>query len=136
MTYNAALIFSIFFLFVAPAIGEKGVPFISTLDQNQAAFFQYTLPDEGLTLTFEVETGLIVCFASNRIQNPNEALHDFRVETSSFADVFISQEANSSTTIFISCEGQNGINSFTLNTTCGDTTTGMYVMHRAKYRSL
>ena len=127
------------FSFVAPAIGEKGVPFISTLNQNQAAFFQYTLPDEGLTLTLEVETGLIVCFASNRVQNPNEALYDFRIEASSFADVFISQdnlEANSSTTIFISCEGQNGVNSFSLNTTCGDTTTGTYVMHKVKYRLL
>ena len=116
------------FCFVASAVGEIAQPFISTLDRNQAAFFQYTLPEEGLTLRLEVEVGFIVCFASNRIQNPNEAVYDFRVETSSSADVFISPdnfEANSSTTIFVSIEGRSALNNFTLNTTSGDTTIGM-----------
>ena len=118
------------FLILASAIGEVGQPFISTLEQNQTAFFQYTLPEEGLTLRLEVETGLIVCFVSNRIENPNEALYDFRVETSRISDVYISLDnlqENSSTTIYISCEGRSGINNFTLNTTSGDTTTGTYV---------
>ena len=117
------------FLVLASAIGEIGQPFISTLEQNQTAFFQYTLPEEGLTLKLEVETGLIVCFASNRIENPNEALYNFRVETNSSADVYISLDnlqGNSSTTIYISCEGRSGVNNFTLNTTSGDTTTGTY----------
>ena len=102
---------------------------MSTLVHNQTAFFQYTLPEEGLTLRLEVETGLIVCFASNRIENPNEALYDFRVETSSSADVYISMDnlQGNSSTIYISIEGQSGINNFTLNTTSGDTTTGTYV---------
>ena len=76
-----------------------------------------------------METGLIVLFASNRIENPNEALYDFRVETNSSADVYISLDnlqENSSTTIYISIEGQGGLNNFTLNTTSGDTTTGTY----------
>ena len=117
------------FLILASAIGEVGQPFISTLEQNQTAFFQYTLPEEGLTLRLEVETGLIVCFASNRIENPNEALYDFRVETSRISDVYISLDNSqeNSSTIYISCEGRSGINNFTLNTTSGDTTTGTYV---------
>ena len=117
------------FSFLASAIGEIGQLFMSTLEQNQTAFFQYTLPEEGLTLKLVVETGLIVCFASNRIENPNEALYDFRVETSSSADVYISLDnlQGNSSTIHISIEGQSGINNFTLNTTSGDTTTGTYV---------
>ena len=116
-------------LFLASAIGEIGQPFISTLEQNQTAFFQYTLPEEGLTLKLVVETGLIVCFASNRIEIPNEAFYDFRVETSSSADVYINLDnlQDNSSTIYISIEGQSGINNFTLNTTSGDTTTGTYV---------
>ena len=71
----------------------------------------------------------------NKIQNPNEAFYDWRLETRTSADVYISPddlEESSSltkrqvlqslhTTIFISIEGQSGINNFTLNTTYGDT---------------
>ena len=114
------------FRFLASAIGEIGQPFISTLEQNQTAYFQYTLPEEGMTLRLEVETGLIVCFASNRIENPNEALYDFRVETNSSADVYISLDdlQGNSSIVYISIEGRSGRNNFTLNTTSGDTTTG------------
>ena len=121
--------------FVASAIGEISEPFIGTLQQNQAAFFQYTLPEEGLTLRLEVEIGLIVLFASNKIRNPNEAFYDWRLETRSSADIYISLEGISSigkrqvvqsanTTIFVSIEGQSVTNNFTLNTTYGDTTIG------------
>ena len=124
------------FCFVAPAIGEITEPFIGTLERNQAAFFQYTLPEEGLTLRLEVEIGLIVLFASNKIRNPNEAFYDWRLETRSSTDIYISLEGISpigkrqvlqsvNTTIFVSIEGQSLINNFTLNTTYGDTTIGM-----------
>ena len=124
------------FCFVAPAIGEITEPFIGTLEQNQAAFFQYTLPEEGLTLRLEVEIGLIVLYASNKIRSPNEAFYDWRLETRSSTDIYISLEGISpigkrqvlqsvNTTIFVSIEGQSLINNFTLNTTYGDTTIGM-----------
>ena len=124
------------FCFVAPAIGEITEPFIGTLERNQAAFFQYTLPEEGLTLRLEVEIGLIVLYASNKIRSPNEAFYDWRLETRSSTDIYISLEGISpigkrqvlqsvNTTIFVSIEGQSLINNFTLNTTYGDTTIGM-----------
>ena len=87
------------------------------------------------TLRLEVEIGLIVLFASNKIRNPNEAFYDWRLETRSSADIYISLEGISSigkrqvvqsanTTIFVSIEGQSVTNNFTLNTTYGDTTIG------------
>lgn len=122
-------------MFVASAIGDVAQAFMGTLQQNQVAFFQFTLPEEGLTLRLEVQTGLVVLYASNKIQNPNEAFYDWRLETRTSADVYISpddlEESSSltkrqvlqslNTTIFISIEGQSGINNFTLNTTYGDT---------------
>lgn len=122
-------------MFVASAIGDIAEAFMGTLEQNQVAYFQFTLPDEGLTLKLEVQTGLVILYASNKIQNPNEAFYDWRLETSSSTDVYISpddlEESSSltkrqvlqslNTTIFISIEGQSGINNFTLNTTYGDT---------------
>ena len=124
----------LFFCFIASAIGEIAEPFISTLEQNQVAFFQFVLPEEGLTLRLEVHIGLVVLFASNKIQNPNEAFYDWKLETSSSADVYISLEGITkqqvlqftNTTIFISIKGQSGVNNFTLNSTSGDTSTGMY----------
>ena len=82
-----------------------------------------------------MEIGLIVLFASNKIRNPNEAFYDWRLETRSSADIYISLEGISSigkrqvvqsanTTIFVSIEGQSVTNNFTLNTTYGDTTIG------------
>ena len=121
-----------FSVFLASAIGEIAEPFISTLEQNQVAFFQFNLPEEGLTLRLEVRIGLVVLFASNKIQNPNEAFYDWKLETSSSADVYISLEGitkqqvlqSVNSTIFISIKGQSGVNNFTLNSTSGDTTTG------------
>ena len=83
-----------------------------------------------------MEIGLIVLFASNRIRNPNEAFYDWRLDTRSSADIYISLEGISSigkrqvlqsvnTTIFVSIEGQSVTNNFTLNATYGDTTIGM-----------
>ena len=83
-----------------------------------------------------MEIGLIVLFASNKIRNPNEAFYDWRLETRSSTDIYISLEGISpigkrqvlqsvNTTIFVSIEGQSVINNFTLNTTYGDTTIGM-----------
>ena len=121
----------LFFCFhIASAIGEIAEPFISTLEQNQVAFFQFILPEDGLTLRLEVRIGLVVLFASNKIQNPNEAFYDWKLETSSSADVYISLEGITkqqiqqfvNTTIFISIRGQSGVNNFTLNSTSGDTT--------------
>ena len=100
---------------------------MGTLEQNQVAYFQFTLPEEGLTLKLEVQTGLVILYASNKIQNPNEAFYDWKLETSSSADVYISPDdlevspsltkrqvlQSLNTTIFISIEGQSGTNNFT-----------------------
>ena len=126
------------FVHVAPAIGEVTQAFMGTLEQNQKAFFQFALTEEGLTLKLEVQVGFIVLFASSKIQNPNGAFYDWRLETRSSADVYISQDdldetssvakrqvlqsSNSTINVYISIEGQSGINNFTLNTTYGDTT--------------
>jgi len=65
---------------------------MGTLEQNQKAFFQFALTEEGLTLKLDVQIGFIVLFASSKIQNPNEAFYDWRLETRSSADVYISQD--------------------------------------------
>ena len=123
---------------LAPAIGEIAQAFMGTLEQGQKAFFQFVLTEEGLTLKLDAQLGLIALFASSKVPNPNEAFYDWRLETSSSADVYISQEdleetssvtkrqvlqsVNDTINVYISIEGRSGINNFTLNTTYGDTT--------------
>ena len=66
-------------------------------------------------------------------RTPKEILKVPPLETSSSADVYISLEGITkqqvlqftNTTIFISIKGQSGVNNFTLNSTSGDTSTGM-----------
>ena len=126
---------STFLFYIAPAIGEIEQAFMGTLEQNQQAFFQFDLPEEGLTLKLDVETGSIVLYASTKVQNPNEALYDWRLETRRSTDVYISPDdledtssiskrqdvQSANITLYVSIEGQDGMNTFILNTTYGDT---------------
>ena len=119
---------------------------------GHVSYFQYELPEEGMTLRLKVEMGRVVLYASTRIPNPNSALYDIRLETSSTEDVFLSPEdlltseggmgrrstemagsagrkrsvegrGATNTTIFVTTEGLKGDNSYVLETTFGDTST-------------
>ena len=90
-----------------------------------------------MTLKMDITSGSVVMYGSNKIQNPNEAFHDFQL-TSNRREIFIhtgffqhssspisKRQAPNITdiTVYVSIEGQSAVNNFTLNTTVGDTTT-------------
>ena len=117
------------------------------------SYFQYELPDEGMTLRLNVAAGRVVLYASARVQNPNSALYDVRLETESNEDVFLSpsdlqtgggllggsvvgagkrrrdsedsgEEGDLAVTmIYVTVEGLEKNNSYVLETTFGDTST-------------
>ena len=109
------------------------------LGGGEVSFFQYQLPTQGMTVHLDVQEGSVVLYASSTIQNPNEALYDYRLETDSSADVFLDPvtlegrpqvvankrrqvgDSFTNTTVYISIEGEEDINSFVLETTFGDT---------------
>ena len=120
--------------------------------QGSVSYFQYELPDEGMTLRLNVAAGRVVLYASTRVQNPNSALYDLRLETESTEDIFISPrdfveegegggDTDSSMAgvgrrrinleererdvmmIFVTVEGLEQSNSYVLETTLGDTST-------------
>ena len=123
---------------IAPAITTPGQVIATTIQQNEATFLQVALPEEGMTFSLDVSQGSVVMFGSNKIQNPNEAFHDFMLSDNQ-PELFVNEETFSSssitkrqimnntddtdTTIYISIQGKSGFNNFTLNTTTGDTTT-------------
>lgn len=116
---------------------------VSTQLLGRVSYFQYELPEEGMTLRLNVAAGRVVLYASTRIPNPNSALYDIRIETDSTEDVFVRPEdllrsggvgrrkrlegghgGNSTgTMIYVSIEGLRGNNSYILETTFGDTST-------------
>ena len=77
-----------------------------------------------MTIQLNVSYGSVVCYASDRYQNPNEAQgYDWRIEVSTFADVFLDPALLSrtpGTTIYVAIEGSSSSNTFTLGNTEGD----------------
>lgn len=97
-----------------------------TVVHGDRKYFQFPFPSYGVTLQLTVSTGYVICYASDRYANPNqEQGYDWRVEVSSFADVFLDPSLLSrtpGTTIYVAIEGyNNGASStFTLGNTEGD----------------
>ena len=134
----------------APAISDAGQVISSQLGQGQVSFFQFSLPKEGMTFKIDITSGSVVIYGSNKIHNPNEAFHDFQL-SSSRREIFIytayfqhssspisSRQAPNITniTVFVSIEGQNAVNTFTLNTTIGDTTTPAGTMSLGPFKDI
>ena len=123
---------------IAPAISTPGQVISTSIQQNVATFLQVALPEEGITFSLDVSEGSVVMYGSNKIQNPNEAFHDFMLSDDK-PDIFVNQETfspstgttkppginntnNIDITVYLSIQGQRALNNFTLNTTVGDTT--------------
>ena len=120
---------------------------VSTQLLGTVSYFQYELPNEGMTLRLNVAAGRVVLYASARIRNPNSALYDVRLETETTEDVFVSREdlvmgddggmggvgrrrnaegeegGSTVTLVFVTVEGLGKNNSYTLETTFGDSST-------------
>ena len=131
-------------LVTAPAISDVGQNITNTLQPDQVSFLQFTLPTAGMTFHLDVSRGSVVVYGSNKIENPNAAFYDFMMSNNQ-PEVFVTKETfdrssspmvtntNGTTTnltnilVYISIRGQ-GVSTFALNTTTGDTTTGIAIM--------
>ena len=127
-------------LVTAPAIFDVGQIITLTLQPNQVSFLQFTLPTAGATLHLNVSIGSVVLFGSNEIRNPNVAFYNFKLSNNRPAEVFINEETFgnngpsvvstngitnfTNVTVYVSIQGPG---TFTLNTTIGDTTTGIII---------
>ncbi len=48
--------------------------------------------EEGATLKFMTSSGLVTVYLSSEVPNPNEAVHDYKLETDGRTDLFIDPE--------------------------------------------
>ena len=78
-----------------------------------------------------VDEGSVVMYGSRKIQNPNEALNDFKLLNGN--EIFVDRQffqrnspsenvTNTTIILHVSIQGQNDVNKFLLNTTIGDAT--------------
>ena len=125
-----------------PAIADVEVVFYRILQYDECAYFQFKLPYVGMTLKIEVNYGTVVVYISNKLCNPNEAIYDWKLQTSTSVDVFISLEGleinslsppnatpqetidttETTVTIYVSVQGSAEKSDIILTTSYGNTT--------------
>lgn len=105
---------------------------------GEVSFFEYQVPEEGITLTLRRQQGSATLYASNKLQNPNSALYDYRIDGE--GQVYVDPEELLSvavsnrrkresvtllgnvTTLYVSVEGiEDVINSFEIEASLGNT---------------
>ena len=95
-----------------------------TVRKGERIYYRFTFLTSGVTITLNVIGGFVVCYASDRYRNPNEAQgYDWRIEVGGYADVYLDPSLLSRTpgaTLYVAIEGVNTSNHFTLGNTEGD----------------
>uniref|UniRef100_A0A1X7VAA2 Uncharacterized protein n=1 Tax=Amphimedon queenslandica TaxID=400682 RepID=A0A1X7VAA2_AMPQE len=124
---------------------ETGKEIATTLKKGASRSLQYVFPSTGMTLKIDITVGNLVVRGSFTIQNPDALTQDFSVTSNGNGiDYFISPQLYVQSTtddddddgsrrkrqtsmpnVYLSVAGLNDINSFSLNTTFGDTTSPM-----------
>jgi len=108
-----------------------------TLDMGENIRYHYPLPEDGMTVEICVQAGNIVLFASTKVTTPNSALYEYKMdisgqssETEVCDDVYVDSPARrkrhvvSNITLYVAVNGVDESNTFALNSTIGDTTSG------------
>ena len=128
----------------APAIASISDPLKTSLSMDESRLLQYPFPDEGITLKVDITIGQVQVRGSFTIRNPTSLTADFTIQsTSTGIDYFISPDlyqsstggiqtsrrrrqtgslSNTTANVYLSIVGLLSNNTFSLNTTYGDTT--------------
>ena len=94
-------------------------------------YYQYYFPSNGITITLNVGTGTVNCYISDRFQNPNEELYDWKIVVTDYSDIFIDPNLLGRTpglNVYVGLQGIGSTNIFTLDCTIGDTR-GIYIYY-------
>lgn len=108
------------------------------LDLGETSFFEYQIPEEGMTVTMLRQEGTASLFASSRVRNPNSAFYEYRIDNE--GEVYIdlqelfgdreerdsdredSDDGSARNILHVSVEGTGmEINSFQIRTSAGNT---------------
>ena len=108
-------------IFTEVAIGN---PVSDSIGSDQFRFYIFPFLSGGVTIRVEVFRGGVWCYASDTNRNPSSRDYTWRLFISEYDDSFIDPSSLGRTAgslLFVAIEGVQATNSFTLNTTTGDT---------------
>lgn len=107
------------------------------LEMGEVSYFEYQVPEDGITLTLRRQEGTASLYASDKLQNPNSAFYDYRIdgEGQVYVDpeeLLVSTASDrrkresvtliGNTTLYVSVEGIGDvINTFEIEATLGNT---------------
>ena len=93
-----------------------------TLGFRSIQYYNLPYPPNGLTLTLNVISGRVICYASISVRNPSESNYDWKVDTSGREELYLDPAVLTQVgrpRVFIALVGQSTSNTFTLNSTRG-----------------
>ena len=112
-----------------------------TIQRNTKVYLEYKVPSNGFTVKANVDQGNVAVCGSSSLQRPDcsySPTYDWKLETRDYDDIFIPSNGSpnnrrrslserqttesSNTTVFVTIEGLDSLNTFQLDTTLGDTT--------------
>ena len=123
-------------MFAEVAIGN---PVSDSIGSGQFRFYIFPFLSGGVTVRVEVFRGGVWCYASDTNRNPSNRDYIWRLFISEYDDSFIDPSSlgrAAGSLLFIAIEGTQATNSFTLNTTTGDTSISGNVIFNGLLTSL
>lgn len=100
----------------------------SSVGEGETVFIEIPCDLDGVTIEVNVTNGTVTVYVSDQIMTPNEAFHDWMIETGGYSDVFLicSNEVNmtNGSSVYVAIEGEDVDNDFTFIPENGDTSTG------------
>ena len=110
----------------AAAEVELNTTITNSIGSGEVAYIELPFSDDGVTISVNVSNGSVVIYASDQTTTPNEAFHDWMVETDEYSDVFLDpNELNRPVgdAVYVAITGEEEANSFDFMSTSGDTST-------------
>ena len=101
-----------------------GTPVSDSIVSGQFRFYIFSFLNRGVTVRVEAFRGGVWCYASDTNRNPSSRDYIWRLYISEYNDSFIDPASlgrEAGTFLFVTIEGSGSMNSFTLNSTTGDT---------------
>ena len=96
----------------------------SSVLQDRFVYYFIPFSSSGATVRIEARAGGIRCYASDTNRRPSSTSYVWSLVITDYADSFLDPSTLGRTpgsTVYIALQGINAMNTFTLNTTIGDT---------------
>lgn len=96
----------------------------TTVAMDRFLYFSFPFSSSGITIRIDALVGGIRCYASDTNPQPSSMNYVWTLVITGYDDVFLDPSRLGRTpgsTVYVALQGVNAVNSFTLNTTIGDT---------------